>query len=43
MTDKEAFQIEDSILKKYSGRGGNVTIPDSVTSMVNCAFRVSAV
>jgi hypothetical protein len=35
---KAGFVIEDGVLKKYKGRGGNVTIPEGVTSIGRGAF-----
>ncbi len=32
------FDIENGVLKKYNGNGGDVVIPDSVTSIGNWAF-----
>ena len=32
------FEIEDSVLKKYNGPGGNVTIPKDVTEIGGSAF-----
>ena len=32
------FQIKDGVLKNYLGTGGDVTIPDGVTSIGDCAF-----
>ena len=32
------FVIKDGVLKKYTGRGGNVVIPNGVTSIGNSAF-----
>ncbi len=34
----EDFEIADGVLKKYVGKGGNVVIPDGVTSIGNNAF-----
>ena len=33
------FEIVDGVLKKYYGEGGDVVIPDSVTSIANWAFK----
>ena len=32
------FVIKNGVLKKYIGRGGNVVIPDGVTSIGDYAF-----
>lgn len=32
------FNIEDGVLKKYTGSGGNVIIPSNVTMIGNLAF-----
>ncbi len=32
------FVIKNGVLKKYTGRGGNVVIPDGVTSIGDYAF-----
>lgn len=32
------FVIENGVLKKYNGAGGDVVIPDGVTSIGECAF-----
>lgn len=37
MSDKD-FVIKDGILKAYSGNGGNVVIPEGVTSIDRRAF-----
>jgi hypothetical protein len=36
--DDSDFKIENGVLKKYSGAGGVVVIPDSVTSIGEGAF-----
>lgn len=36
---KTDFKIEDGILKEYTGDGGDVIIPDGVTSIENNVFR----
>ena len=33
MEEMEDFVIEDDVLKKYKGKGGDIIIPDSVTSI----------
>ena len=33
--EAEDFVIEDGVLKKYKGSGGDVVIPDSVTHTCN--------
>ena len=38
MSDLKDFVIENSILKKYNGEGGDVVIPDCVTSIGSSAF-----
>ena len=38
MSDLKDFIIEDGVLEKYVGPGGDVTIPDSVTSIGDSAF-----
>ena len=38
MEEMEDFVIEDGVLKKYKGKGGDVVIPDGVTSIGNNAF-----
>ena len=38
MSNNSAFIIENGILIKYTGAGGDVTIPDSVTSIGGSAF-----
>ena len=38
MSDLKDFVIEDGVLKKYLGTGGDVTIPDGVTSIGDSAF-----
>ncbi|MCR5122965.1 MAG: leucine-rich repeat domain-containing protein [Ruminococcus sp.] len=35
---KAGFVIEDGVLKKYKGKGGNVAIPEGVTSIARGAF-----
>ena len=36
--DKNGFVIEKGVLKKYTGSGGDITIPDGVKSIENDAF-----
>ena len=36
--DKDGFVIENGVLKKYTGSGGDITIPDGVTSIEKYAF-----
>lgn len=36
--DKNGFVIEKGVLKKYTGSGGDITIPDGVKSIENYAF-----
>ena len=36
--NNQDFQIEDGVLKKYLGIGGDVVIPESVTSIGDSAF-----
>ena len=38
MSDMKDFVIENGVLKKYVGPGGDVVIPDGVTSVGNAAF-----
>lgn len=38
LADEGDFTIENGVLKKYSGPGGNVVIPDGVTSIGRMAF-----
>ena len=38
MSSASDFEIENGILKKYTGPGGDVEIPDSVTAIGNGAF-----
>lgn len=33
------FVIEDGVLKKYNGAGGEVTIPEAVTTIGDSAFQ----
>ena len=35
---KVDFEIENGVLKKYTGSGGNVVIPDGVTTIGDYAF-----
>lgn len=37
--NNQDFQIEDGVLKKYLGEGGDVIIPESVTSIGDFAFQ----
>ena len=37
-SDPADFEIEDGTLKKYRGNGGDVVIPNGVTSIGDCAF-----
>ena len=39
MSDIKDFVIEDGVLVKYTGNGGDVEIPEGVTSIGNSAFR----
>lgn len=39
MSSTQDFEIEDGILKKYTGSCGDVEIPDSVTTIGDRAFR----
>ena len=36
------FDIQNGVLKKYRGKGGDVTIPDGVTSIGEKAFGLCA-
>ena len=38
MSNAKEFFIENGVLKKYKGSGGDVTIPDGVTSIGENAF-----
>ena len=38
MSSRADFVIQDGKLKKYTGRGGDVVIPDGVTSISREAF-----
>ena len=38
MSNAKGFFIENGVLKKYKGSGGDVTIPDGVTSIGDDAF-----
>ena len=38
MSNLKDFIIENGVLTKYVGKGGNVVIPDGVTSIGNWAF-----
>ena len=39
MSSTQDFEIEDGILKKYTGSCGDVEIPDSVTAIGDLAFQ----
>ena len=39
MSSTNDFEIENGILKKYTGPGGDVEIPNSVTAIGDRAFR----
>ena len=34
------FEIEDGVLKKYSGQGGDIVIPDGVTAIADGVFHI---
>ena len=38
MNDTKEFEIENGVLKRYTGPGGDVVIPDGVTSIGDQAF-----
>ena len=38
MENKQDFVIENGVLQKYNGPGGDVTIPAGVTKIGECAF-----
>ena len=38
MSNMNDFVIENGVLKKYAGRGGDVTIPDGITEIGEGAF-----
>ena len=38
MSNINDFVIENGVLKKYQGQGGDVVIPEGVTSIGNWAF-----
>ena len=38
MPNDNGFTIENGVLKKYKGKGGKVTIPNSVTVIGESAF-----
>ena len=40
MHSTQDFEIKNGILKKYTGPGGDVKIPDSVTTIGDYAFEV---
>lgn len=42
MNDLEEFDIEDGVLIKYKGSGGDVVIPKGVTAIEDCAFMWSS-
>ena len=39
MSDNKDFVIENGVLKKYVGSGGDVVIPEGVTAIGELAFR----
>lgn len=39
MSSANDFIIENGVLKKYTGSGGDVVIPDGVTTIGDCAFK----
>lgn len=40
MSDSSDFIIENGVLKKYTGAGGDVVIPEGVTEIGECAFSI---
>ena len=42
MSNASDFVIDDGVLKKYKGPGGDVVIPDGVTKIGDSAFRLSS-
>ncbi len=38
MENKQDFVIENGVLNRYEGPGGDVTIPEGVTKIGRCAF-----
>lgn len=38
MSNASDFVIENGVLEKYTGSGGDVVIPDGVTSIGDCVF-----
>ena len=38
MSDNQGFQIVDGVLKKYSGKDSEVTIPEEVVKIASRAF-----
>ncbi|MCI8914640.1 hypothetical protein [Pseudoflavonifractor sp. 60] len=39
MSGNQDFVIENGVLKKYKGRGGDVTIPEGVTEIGDWTFK----
>ena len=42
MSDPKDFIIENGVLTEYTGPGGDVAVPDGVTTIGDCAFWTAA-